>query len=80
MRAGSGTPGNSIPNELCILVSNPDGRRKSIMLLYQKPTVISLAAASTAIQGNHSKLINRVPDADQQDPTLTSGMAYDLDE
>lgn len=50
------------------------------MLLYQKPTVISLAAASTAIQGNHSKLINRVPDADQQDPTLTSGMAYDLDE
>ena len=50
------------------------------MFEYQKPTVISLAAASTAIQGSHNKNINVVQDANPQDSTFTSGMAYDLDE
>lgn len=50
------------------------------MLIYQKPTVISLAAATSAIQGAHNKNIHVVPDANQSDPTRTSGMAYDLDE
>jgi hypothetical protein len=61
-------------------VSNLEERRRRLMLTYQKPTVISLAAASSAIQGAHNKNIHVVPDANQSDPTRTSGMAYDLDE
>jgi hypothetical protein len=51
-----------------------------IMVTYRKPAVISLGAASSAIQGAHDKNINLVADANPNDATRTSGMAYDLDE
>jgi hypothetical protein len=50
------------------------------MFNYQKPTVISLASASSAIQGNHDKSIPLHSDANPNDSTRTSNMAYDLDE
>jgi hypothetical protein len=48
------------------------------MISYQKPTVVTLEAASTAIQGL-GKRTQTVPDAITADP-FTSGLAYDLDE
>jgi hypothetical protein len=61
-------------------VSNLKERRMRIMVTYRKPAVISLGAASSAIQGAHDKNINLVADANPNDATRTSGMAYDLDE
>lgn len=50
------------------------------MKTYQKPTVVVLAQASSAIQGMHIKGSGNVTDAlDSADPR-TSGLAYDLDE
>lgn len=46
---------------------------------YEKPSIVSLGAASCAIQGNSNKAEHIAPDAFPNLPRST-GSAYDLDE
>jgi hypothetical protein len=50
------------------------------MKTYQKPEVVVLAQASSAIQGMSIKGSGNVTDAHDQLAPRTSGLAYDLDE
>jgi hypothetical protein len=47
---------------------------------YQKPSIIKLGAASSAVQGIGQRKPMQVTDATNPEAQLSSGGAYDLDE
>jgi hypothetical protein len=47
---------------------------------YEKPSIVSLGAASSAIQGNGNKAQHHMTDADGAQLPRSTGSAYDLDE